>query len=219
MRRAFAGTYPVSRPFGEYDPIAYANYPGQEHSGTDYPLPTGTPLLAGMSGIVTIYDRDPAIKVGRGKEVRIKFANLERRLCHMSRIDVKNGDFVREGQPFGVSGHTGYVVDAQGNVGTPGGAHLHDELLVNGEYTDLEKYLKEANMDEGTVHNLYLSGWQRKATSEELKMWVGKPMQDFFYAGGKNQYDHLWRQITDLKKTNCTPEERQLLDLLKKVRS
>jgi hypothetical protein len=209
MRRAFNGNYPITQAFGVYDQVAYANYPGSKHPGTDYGLPVNTELVAGMSGIVTVYDRSATEKVGRGKEVQINFANLGRRNCHMNRIDVVNGQFVHEGQQIGLSGNTGFST----------GPHLHDELLVNGEYTDLEKYLKEVNMDEGTVHNLYLSGWQRKASSEELKMWVGRPMQDFFYEGGKNQYEWLWRQITDLKKTNCTPEERQLLDLLKKVRS
>ena len=41
MIRAFKGDYPVNNPFGIYDAIAYAAYPGFKHPGTDYPLPFG----------------------------------------------------------------------------------------------------------------------------------------------------------------------------------
>lgn len=55
--------------------------------------------------------------------------------------------------------------------------------------------LKGVIMNNGDVDNLYQSGWQRPATADELKTWVGKSMQEFFYNGGKNQYEYLWEQI------------------------
>lgn len=145
MRFSFSGNYPVTTKFGVKSP-AYVNYPDSRHPGTDFAIPANTPLLAGMAGIITIYDR-PSLKTGRGKEVSITFANLRRNTCHMNRIDVVNGQFVQEGQQIGLSGFTGYCVDAQGNIGTPASAHLHDECIENGQYVDLELKVKEQPMN------------------------------------------------------------------------
>lgn len=153
MRHAFNGNYPITRPFGVYDP-AYANYPGSKHPGTDYGLPANTPLVAGMSGTVTTYRRSGAS--GRGNEVVITSGPVQRKACHMNRVDVETGQKIEEGQPIGLSGYTGYVVDAQGNVGTPDGAHLHDELLIDGVYVPLEEYLTEGeDMSQAVVDDLY----------------------------------------------------------------
>lgn len=132
MRRSFNGSFPITRPFGVYDP-AYSNYPGSKHPGTDYGMPLNTPLVAGIGGVVTIYNRDPSITTGRGKEVVISSANMQRKTCHMNRIDVVTGQKVVEGQAIGISGSTGYST----------GPHLHDELLIDGQYVDLEVYLKQ----------------------------------------------------------------------------
>lgn len=70
-------------------------------------------------------------------------------------------------------------------------------LHLNTVNVTIGQKLKGADMkmSKGTVENLYLSGWQRNASSEEHKTWDGKEMEDFFYAGGKNQYEWLWQQI------------------------
>jgi len=132
MRKSFNGTFPITRKFGVVDP-AYSNYPGSQHPGTDYGLPVNTPLVAGMGGTVSIYDRNPNIHTGRGKEVVIVSGDKQRKTCHMNRIDVESGQTVTEGQAIGLSGNTGYS----------SGPHLHDELLVKGQYVDLEKNLSE----------------------------------------------------------------------------
>lgn len=146
MRLSFSGGYSITRTFGVYDP-AYANYPGSCHPGTDWGLPANTQLLAGMSGRVSIIDRDPALHIGRGKEVVITNGNLQRKTCHMNRIDVADGQQVTMGQPIGLSGFTGYVIDAAGGIGTPGGAHLHDELLIGGIYVPLVVHLTNKEED------------------------------------------------------------------------
>lgn len=141
MRLAFNGSYPISNHFGIYDPSAYARYPGMKHPGTDFVTPADTPLVAGMSGRVSIV-RSTA-RIGRGNEVIITNKNRQRKSCHMNRIDVADGQWVNEGDSIGLSGYTGYVVDAQGRVGTAGGAHLHDELLIDSQYVDLMEHLTE----------------------------------------------------------------------------
>lgn len=167
----FTGSYPVTREFGVYDP-AYANYPGSRHPGTDYGLPSNTSLVAGMSGIVTVYDRDPAIKTGRGKEVKIEFANFTYKVCHMNRILVANGQFVREGQPIGLSGNTGYSL----------GPHAHVELLVNGQLTDIEEYLKENDMQLSTaeeVNALWQLNGLRAPNEKEVKEALGRELSEY----------------------------------------
>lgn len=142
----FKGEYRVTRKFGIKDP-AYHNYPDSRHSGTDWGLPENTPLYAAMDGTVEIYNRDSSVKVGRGKEVSLLSGNTDVNTCHMNRIDVVQGQFVKEGQQIGLSGYTGYVIDAGGNVGTPEGAHLHAEVKVNGQYVDPEQYFKKEEDD------------------------------------------------------------------------
>lgn len=57
-------------------------------------------------------------------------------------------------------------------------------------------------MNSGDVENLYLSGWQRKATADEHKAWDGKEMEDWFYnGGGKRQYEALWQDIKNRDET------------------
>lgn len=65
-------------------------------------------------------------------------------------------------------------------------------------------------MNEGDVRNLYLSGWQRPPTDVELKTWIGRTMQDFFYEGGKNQYQWLWDQLTDTQAALTAAKNAQL---------
>lgn len=167
MILSFKGTRELTNPFGVYDPEAYANYPGQKHPGTDWYMPEGTELYAGMNGIVTAIDRNPTLKTGRGKEVQITFANLQRNTCHMKSITVKSGDFVKEGQLIGYSGNTGYS----------SGPHLHDELLVNGVYTDLEEYLKKEDTVIPTrdlLNALFYCFRGRLADNNEAGLYVGK---------------------------------------------
>lgn len=142
MRRAFSDNYPITRKFGVFG-SEYSNYPGSKHPGTDYLVPANRPLLANQSGTVTIFDRPASLKTGRGKEVVITKGNKQTKTCHMNKIDVVNGQQVKEGQAIGLSGHTGYVIDSQGNIGTPAGAHLHNELMINGQYVNIEDNLNQ----------------------------------------------------------------------------
>lgn len=151
MIRAFKGEYPVSNPFGVYDAEAYARYPGQRHPGTDYPLPKGTRLYAGMSGYIS---RTVSVGwAGKGNELVITKDNVQRRYGHMDRIDVQDGQWVNEGDYVGLSGNTGYVLPPPTENDPNAGAHLHDEYKVNGEYRDLERALKEQENDVSTLND------------------------------------------------------------------
>lgn len=222
MRYPFNGTYRITTPFGVKDP-AYAGYPDSRHSGTDYALPANTPLFAAMSGTVSVFDRSASIRTGRGKEVSIASGNLDAKTCHMNRIDVQNGQFVKEGQQIGLSGHTGYVVDAQGKVGTPGGAHLHFEILENGKYINPAIKLKEEDMpNSGDVDNIYLEFNGRKATEEEKRVYTNKSWSagdGLYYGRALVEIRHLKRTITELQKALATAREATDPDMLKLAES
>jgi len=129
---------PVSGPitFGFHDPdYPYIGTMGQ-HTGMDIYTVQGTPVKAAADGIVT------EAFVGSGdqaSDVIIKYSSsLSTKYVHLSRINVKVGDRVKQGGIIGLSG---------GTPGTPGagaytnGPHLHFEVLLNGAAVDPQKYL------------------------------------------------------------------------------
>lgn len=85
------------------------------HGGTDYAAPTGTPVKAAASGKVTFSGWRGAY----GKVIYIKHPNgRETRYAHLSAINVRNGQSVKQGQMIGKVGSTGRST----------GPHLHYEL-------------------------------------------------------------------------------------------
>jgi murein DD-endopeptidase MepM/ murein hydrolase activator NlpD len=179
MRISFRGKYEITRRFGVVD-SAYARYPGSKHPGTDYAVPDSTQLYAGMTGRVDVY-RSMA-QVGRGNEVWITNGNISRRVCHMNRVDVRNGQWVEEGGPIGLSGHTGYVLDYLGRIGTPEGAHVHDELLIDGEYVDLNEHVEGEDVIRTAkeVNLLWqLNGIDRAPTEKEVKEAIGRELEEY----------------------------------------
>jgi murein DD-endopeptidase MepM/ murein hydrolase activator NlpD len=209
MMHFFTGNYPVSNPFGVYDPEAYANYPGGKHPGNDYPLPANTQLIAPISGWVTVYDRPASLKSGRGKEVVITNGAIERKACHMNRIDVQNGQFVQVLTPIGLSGNTGYVLP-QPTPQTPhAGSHLHSEEKVNGVYVDEETYKEDEMPNSGDVHNRYQKAYGRPAKQSEIDFYTSRPFnaKDGLYNALLNDTENLAGQVKSLNKAqaNITP--------------
>lgn len=89
------------------------------HRGVDFAAPTGTPIYAAGDGKVE--------KAGWfssfGKYVRIRHnSQLKTAYAHMSKIKVKAGQRVKQGQVIGLVGSTGRST----------GAHLHYEVHKNG---------------------------------------------------------------------------------------
>ncbi|MDP2709540.1 MAG: M23 family metallopeptidase [bacterium] len=107
-----------------------------EHTGVDIYTAQGTPVKAAGSGLVT---EAFAGNDSQASNITIDHGNgLITRYVHLSRLDVKAGDSVKQGDAIGLSG---------GTPGTPGagsltnGPHLHFEILLNGALVDPEKYL------------------------------------------------------------------------------
>jgi murein DD-endopeptidase MepM/ murein hydrolase activator NlpD len=87
--------------------------PKSPHPGMDIAVPKGTPIKAPAAGIVTFADADlyltgGTVLIDHGHGVSSNF-------LHMSRVDVKVGDRIEQGQIIGAVGMTGRAT----------GPHLH----------------------------------------------------------------------------------------------
>jgi len=95
----------------------YRGEPGAYHSGTDIARPTGTPVAAPADGVVILAADRPftlegtLLMIDHGQGLNSAF-------LHLSRIDVRVGDHVRQGQ----------IVGAVGMTGRATGPHLHWSL-------------------------------------------------------------------------------------------
>jgi murein DD-endopeptidase MepM/ murein hydrolase activator NlpD len=93
------------------------------HLGVDYAAPTGTPVRSVGDGVVEF----AGVQNGFGNVVKIKHQNLTSTVyAHLSKINVRMGQAVSQGQGIGLVGMTGWAT----------GPHLHFEYRVNGVYQD-----------------------------------------------------------------------------------
>jgi murein DD-endopeptidase MepM/ murein hydrolase activator NlpD len=102
------------------------------HRGVDYGAPTGTPVRAVADGQVEFAGRQN----GYGNVVQLKHGNERSTLyAHLSRIDVRKGQSVEQGQRVGAVGATGWAT----------GPHLHFEFRINGAHVDPLKVAKASD--------------------------------------------------------------------------
>lgn len=93
------------------------------HLGTDFAAPTGTAVRTVGDGVVEF----AGVQNGFGNVVFIKHRNQHVTVyAHLSRIGVKKGESVSQGQTIGAVGSTGWAT----------GPHLHFEFRVNGQHQD-----------------------------------------------------------------------------------
>lgn len=103
----------------------YAGEPGSYHGGVDVAKPEGAQVVAPADGVVTLAADPPFTLEGRllildhGHGVTSAF-------LHLSRIDVRVGARVRQGQSLGLVGRTGRAT----------GPHLHWAMTWNGARID-----------------------------------------------------------------------------------
>jgi murein DD-endopeptidase MepM/ murein hydrolase activator NlpD len=93
------------------------------HQGVDYAAPTGTPVRCVGDGVVDF----AGVQNGFGNVVIVKHRNNQSTVyAHLSKINVKRGQSLAQGQNLGAVGATGWAT----------GPHLHFEFRVNGKYQD-----------------------------------------------------------------------------------
>jgi len=88
------------------------------HYGTDYGIPTGTPVTCCAAGKVVMAEN----RISTGWSVVVEhLPGLYSLYYHMSVLSVKEGDIVKAGDKLGLSGATGLAT----------GPHLHWEMRLN----------------------------------------------------------------------------------------
>jgi len=102
---------------------------GRMHKGVDWSCPVGTAIMASSGGTVTqagwfsSYGYCVTLRHPDGRQTRY---------AHLSKVLVKAGQSVAQGQKIGLSGNTGRST----------GPHLHFEILINGSQVNPMKYLE-----------------------------------------------------------------------------
>jgi murein DD-endopeptidase MepM/ murein hydrolase activator NlpD len=97
------------------------------HRGVDYAGAYGSPIVAPAAGRVALVGREAQRFKVHGNCVGLDHGQgVESVFLHLSRIDVKEGDFVQAGQTIG----------ALGSSGAATGPHLHWGLYVFGQSVD-----------------------------------------------------------------------------------
>ena len=116
----------LTSPFGERcDPVT--RQAGAYHHGIDIGAREGESVLCYKSGIVA----DAGFDSIYGNFVRVEHGDISTFYAHMSEILVKSGDNLSAGDVIGKVGSTGKST----------GAHLHFEIIKEGEAVDPLRYL------------------------------------------------------------------------------
>lgn len=93
------------------------------HLGVDYAAPTGTAIRSVGDGVVEF----AGVQNGFGNVVILKHRSQHSTVyAHLSRINVRKGESISQGQNIGAVGATGWAT----------GPHLHFEFRVNGVHHD-----------------------------------------------------------------------------------
>ncbi|MBW6526331.1 M23 family metallopeptidase [Sphingomonas sp. RHCKR7] len=103
----------------------YRGEPGSYHGGVDLARGEGTPVVAPADGVVTLAADPPFTLEGR-LLILDHGAGLTSAFLHLSRIDVRVGQHVRQGEPIGLVGRTGRA----------SGPHLHWAMTWRGARID-----------------------------------------------------------------------------------
>ncbi len=125
LRRAFlASPVPYSRRtsgFGMREhPILHTQ---RAHLGVDYAAPTGTPVMSVADGVVV----ESGFQGAFGNMVVVQHnARQSTVYAHLSRMNVKRGQTIKQGD----------IVGAVGTTGLSTGPHLHFEFRINGRHVD-----------------------------------------------------------------------------------
>lgn len=102
---------------------------GRMHKGVDWACPVGTSIMASCGGTVV----QAGWMGGYGNCITLRHPDgRQTRYGHLSKILVRSGQSVKQGQKIALSGNTGRST----------GPHVHFEIIINGRQVDPLKYLK-----------------------------------------------------------------------------
>lgn len=93
------------------------------HLGVDYGAPIGTPVRVVGDGVVSFAGQ----QTGYGNVIQVQHSGDRMTVyAHLSRIDVRRGEHVSQGENIGAVGETGWAT----------GPHLHFEFRLHGQQLD-----------------------------------------------------------------------------------
>ena len=102
------------------------------HSGTDFRAMTGTKIRAVNNGVVVAaskrYYSGNAVIIDHGEGIYSSYS-------HLSKIDVKKGQKIKQGEELGLSGATGRVT----------GPHLHFSIIIDSKKIDPLDFIDKIN--------------------------------------------------------------------------
>jgi len=125
------------------------------HLGVDYGAPVGTPVRTVGDGVVDF----AGVQGGFGNVVIIRHNGSDTTVyAHLSRIDVRKGQSVSQGQRVGAVGATGWAT----------GPHLHFEFRVNGRHQDPLTVARRSEGQPLTAESR--PAFDRLATATRLKL-------------------------------------------------
>jgi murein DD-endopeptidase MepM/ murein hydrolase activator NlpD len=133
LRRAYlASPVPFSRKTSGFSMRLHPIFQTlKAHRGVDYAAPTGTPAHSVGDGVVDF----AGVQGGFGNVVIVRHGNSHSTVyAHLSRINVRKGQAVTQGQVVGAVGSTGWST----------GPHLHFEFRVNGVHVDPQSVIQQA---------------------------------------------------------------------------
>lgn len=178
-----------SNGFGVPDPNAAFG----RHAGIDWPVGTGTPVYAAVSGDVTTTPNDKY----HGNKIDIKNGDKWYRVMHLKDF-VVNGGHVNEGDLIGHSNNTGLST----------GPHLHFDIRTQQVPTSFAAFVDPDSIigkegeemqewNDGDIKNLYKALHDHDPTDKEVadyKSWL-KNNKDVLI------YDTIIRRINELKQS------------------
>jgi len=133
------------------------------HLGVDYAAPTGTAVRSVGDGVVDF----AGVQNGFGNVVILKHRNNHSTVyAHLSKINVRNGESVSQGQNIGAVGSTGWAT----------GPHLHFEFRVNGQHHDPLTIARES--DAVPVSTASKPAFDRLAADVRQQLSAAASMQD-----------------------------------------
>lgn len=125
LRRAFlASPMPYSRRTSGFGMREHPIFHTQRaHMGVDYAAPTGAPVISVADGVVV----ESGFSGGFGNMVTVQHNGRQSTVyAHLSRINVRKGQSIKQGDTLGAVGSTGWAT----------GPHLHFEFRINGRHVD-----------------------------------------------------------------------------------
>jgi len=125
LRRAFlASPMPYSRRTSGFGMREHPIFHTQRaHMGVDYAAPTGAPVISVADGVVV----ESGFQGGFGNMVVVQHnARQSTVYAHLSKIGVRKGQALKQGDNLGAVGSTGWAT----------GPHLHFEFRINGRHVD-----------------------------------------------------------------------------------